>query len=472
MTLIVHTQEDEQRQLNMTIEVPEERVSDQVNKKIRQLARQVNFPGFRKGKVPTHVIVKQYGADYLRAEAVEDMVNELFTEALRQTQVTPYAQPILHNLELHPVVLKLTIPLEPQVTLADYRATFRQEISEPEITEEQVNEALARLQKNHKTVNVVDRPAAAGDVVVASGSVVLEPTGAEGEDLSENVLLDGENQELVLDLASPYPCADFVNQLIGVVAGDEKQFSFAFPADDEEYPGRVGSAQLTINEVKEEILPELNDEFAKLVDEEYETLEQVRSAEKERLLREAQQEARGELLDKFVEELLGQSTLIYPPGAITQELQDMTDNLRQQVENYGWKWEDYLNNSGKTVADLHEGWRERAVNQLERGLILREFIRSEKIFVTSEEIDAEFNSQMDMMNREMTAEIREMMRNIIFGQQEGRMRLANDVMLGKVHDRLKQIYSGTAPDLNEIEVDHSAFDFDHDHEHDHDHDHA
>lgn len=472
MTLIVHTQEDEQRQLNMTIEVPEERVNDQINKKIRQLARQVNFPGFRKGKVPTHVIVKQFGADYLRAEAVEDMVNDLFSEALRQTQVTPYAQPVLHNLELHPVVLKLTIPLEPQVTLADYRATFREEISEPEITEEQVNEALVRLQQSHKTVNVVDRPAAAGDLVVVSGSIVLEPTGEEGERATDNVLVDGENEEFVLDPAETYPGTNFVEQLIGAVAGDVKAFSFDFPADDEDYPGRKGLTSFTVNEVKEVILPELNDEFAKVVDEEYETLEQVREAEKERLLREAQQEARGALLDKFVEELLGQSTLIYPPGAVTQELQDMTDNLRQQVENYGWKWEDYLNNSGKTVEDLHEGWRERAVKQLERGLILRELIRSEKIFVTNEEIEAEFNSQMDQMNRDMTAEIREMMRNIIFSQQEGRMRLANDVMLGKVHDRLKQIYSGTAPDLNDVEVDHSAFDFDHDHEHDHDHDHA
>ncbi|MCA9901880.1 MAG: trigger factor family protein, partial [Anaerolineales bacterium] len=121
MTLKIQTEQDDQRQLLMTIEVPEDRVEKQMQVTARKLAKEVSIPGFRRGKVPYQVLVKRLGRDALRTEAVEDMLQSVFTEALDEVDPDIYAPANFDDMQMEPLVLKFTVPLTPEVTLGNYR---------------------------------------------------------------------------------------------------------------------------------------------------------------------------------------------------------------------------------------------------------------------------------------------------------------------------------------------------------------
>ena len=156
MTLNIQTEQDDQRQLLMTIEVPEERVEKQMRQTARKLAKEVNIPGFRKGKAPYPVMLKRLGRDVLRTEAVEDMLQTVFTEALDEVNPDVFAPANFDDMEMEPLVLKFTIPLTPEVTLGNYRE-LRKEIESVEITEEAIAEALERIQTQHEQLEDVER---------------------------------------------------------------------------------------------------------------------------------------------------------------------------------------------------------------------------------------------------------------------------------------------------------------------------
>jgi trigger factor len=151
VTLKIQTEQDDQRQLLMTIEVPEERVEKQMRQTARKLAKEVNIPGFRRGKAPYPVLLKRVGREALRTEAVEDMLQDLFKEALDEVNPEIYAPANFDDMALEPLVLKFTIPLMPEVTLGNYRE-LRKEIEPVEITEEAIAEALERIQARHQTL--------------------------------------------------------------------------------------------------------------------------------------------------------------------------------------------------------------------------------------------------------------------------------------------------------------------------------
>ena len=121
MTIIIHTDEDDQRQLALKVEVSEDRVESAMQKRARQLSSQMRIPGFRPGKVPYGVIVQRFGREAIRAEAVEDLVQDIYEEALTEAEVAAYGRPSLDDMEMEPLVMTFVIPLEPVITLGDYR---------------------------------------------------------------------------------------------------------------------------------------------------------------------------------------------------------------------------------------------------------------------------------------------------------------------------------------------------------------
>ena len=181
MTLKIQTEQDDQRQLLMTIEVPEDRVEKQMRQTARKLAKEVSIPGFRRGKVPYQVLVKRIGRDALRTEAVEDMLQSVFTEALDEIDPDIYAPANFDDMEMEPLVLKFTIPLTPEVTLGEYRE-LRKEIEPVEVSEEALSEALERIQTQHQQLEDVDRPVEKGDMVTLSGKGELLPGEEEEEE--------------------------------------------------------------------------------------------------------------------------------------------------------------------------------------------------------------------------------------------------------------------------------------------------
>jgi trigger factor len=441
VTLTIRTEEDEQRQLKVTVEVAEERVQQAMRKKARSLAREVNVPGFRKGKAPYNVILNRFGVEAVRADAIEDMVQDVVVETMDEIEAEPYLQPTLDDLQMEPLVMQLTVPLEPTVVLGDYRA-IRKELEPVEVTEEALEEALERVQARHQILEDVDRPAALGDLVTLHGA------GKTDDDEAEDIW-HHHDSELLLDPEKVFPGLPVVENIVGMSAGEEKQFRFTFPEDyeEEELAGRDAVFDVSISLVQSRELPELTDELVK-EDGEFETVEELKQGLAEQLQEQAERQAKSDMMDEFVDDLLVEAEINYPPAAVTSEIEDTVENFKNQVTRSGWKWEDYLQLQGETEASLGEQVREDAEERVRRGLVLRQFIREEKLAVDSADIDASIEKRLDSFGED--EELRDRLRSF-FTQGQGLESMSSEILLEKTQERIEAIVTGNAPDLEALE---------------------
>lgn len=473
MTLKIQTEHDDQRQLLMTIEVPEERVEKQMRKTARKLAREINIPGFRKGKVPYPVLLKRVGKEALRGEAVEEMLQPVFSEALDEIDPDIYAPANFDDMEIEPLVLKFTIPLTPEVTLGNYRE-LRKEIEPVEVSEEAVHEALERIQAHHQELEAVERPVELGDLVTLSGKGELLPTEEDEKETAESnesaedesntetnlpedhIIFDSESVDLIMDPEQIFWGEDFVNNIVGMEAGDEKTFTMTFPDDfeEKELAGRDATFTITVLNVQSRTLPALDDELAKL-EGTFETIEELRQSVKDELQTNAENEAKNALIEEMIDDLLEDATLVYPPAAIETEIDGMIENFKNQVTRSGWSWEDFLKLQNNEEDDLRENFREAAEEQLKRQLVLRQFILDEKLRVTQEDIDAKIDEKVSQFgdNEALLDGMRE-----YYSKGQAFEMLSSEILMDNAYARMEAVLTGNAPDLAELEAEEEADD--------------
>ncbi len=468
MTLTIHKEEDAQRQLLLTIEVAEERVEKAMRQMAKKVAKDVHVPGFRRGKAPYQVIVNRVGREALRAETVDEIMPAIFEEALADVDETElYGRPELTDVEMEPLVLKFALPLQPIVKLGDYRG-IRQEVEPVEVTAEAVDKALEEIQIKHQVLEEVDRAVEAGDLVALSGLGKLAPeeaeaAKAEGADAdeveateaeenaagsAEQIIFAEERIDLLMDSTKVYPNTPFVENLLGLSAGEQTSFSFVFPDDyeDEELRGREAAFEVTILNVQSRQLPDLNDELAQQ-EGEFETLAELRAATLERLQQAAEAQAKEDLIEGMTDKLLAEAELVYPPAAVDAELDDMLQTLKTQARYSGWEWDDYLRMQGLTEEMLRDNFRETAVTRVERGLLIRQFILDEKLRVKAEDVDGLIEERVRKFENE---DLQNSMRDY-YRQGSGFDSISGEVLHEKVYERIMAIYAGTAPDLAELE---------------------
>ena len=442
MTLTIHTEEDSERQLKVTVEVPENQVQAQMRRTARDLARQVNIPGFRKGKVPYNILVQRVGEEALRADAVEEMLESVFVEALEEIEESPYRQPSIDDIEMKPLVLKITIPLEPIVKLGDYRA-IRREIQPVEVTDEALEEALERVRSQHEILEPVDRPAEIGDLITVSGEGKIDEEDGE-------VIWHEHETDLVLNPEKLFPSLRFVENLVGMSAGETKEFIFTFPEDydDEELAGRNASFEVSVERVQSRELPEITDEMAQ-EEGEYETVEELREGLKKDLYEQSERQAKSDLLDDVVNEMMSEAEINYPPALVEAELDDTLANFKEQVTRSGWQWDDYIKLQSHTEESLRDEWREDAIERVRRGLVLRQFVEEEKLSVSSSEIDSAVDKRLGRFGE--NEELHDQLRSF-FTQGQGLDMMTNEILMDKVQERVEDIVTGNAPDLEALEA--------------------
>lgn len=473
MTLTIHTEQDEQRQLHMTIEVPEERVEKQMRQTARKLARDYRFPGFRQGRAPYAVVVGRIGRDNLRAEAVEELLQSVFEEAMDQVDPDAYAPAEFEDMEMEPLVLRFTIPLMPEVDLHDYRA-LRKEIEPVSVTEEAVNEALENIRARHQLLEEVERPVEGGDMVTIAGRgelILMEEVEEEeaeaqeeaevGDEAAEvdetddtfeeedidTVLFDTEGMELIMDAGKLFPGTPFVENLVGLSIGDKTSFSFTFPDDfeDEELAGKEAEFEIEILQVQNRDLPELNDDLAK--EEGHESLAEMVEETRANLEKAAESQAKNELIDGMIEDMLAQATLVFPPAAVELEIDNRIESFKQQVTRSGWQWEDYLTLQGTAEEGLREDFREAAEEAVRQQLVLRQFVLEEKLSVDEADVEAKIDERVMSFgdNETLTNSMRE-----FYKKGAGLEMISSEILVDKVAERMKAILSGNAPELEAL----------------------
>jgi trigger factor len=435
--------EDDRRQLTVTVDIDESYMQQEMRKTVRKLSKEVRIPGFRQGKVPYQVMLKRFGEETIRAETIEDMATPIYNQMSEELEEAPYSQVTLQEVTLHPPQLTFLVPLSPVIELGDYRS-MRQEVEPIEITEEAIQHALEHVQQQHQILEPVERPAEAGDMVTLGGKGTVP---GEIEDDEPLVIFEQERVDILLDAEQLAFGPDFVAEIVGMAAGDEKQFDITLPEDflEEEHAGKVASFALVVLEVKHRELPDIDDDLAQ-EEGDYETLDELKEKLTEELETQAARTAREERLDKLIEYLIENSTLVYPEALINEELDQTMERYKRQLTGYGWEWEDYSRSQGVTEESLREEWAENAREGVERGLLLSEFVKAEHIQVADADIEAKFDEQYGHIENE---ELRENIKEIMM-KGDNVLSVANEVILEKVSARLVEIFSGNAPDLEAL----------------------
>ncbi len=427
----IETHKHDDGTLDLTIEVEDERVQTALRAAARQLAKRYRVPGFRPGKAPYDVILRQFGEGALYELALEDLGPKVYAEALEQEKIEAYGPGSLQNFTTKPLVLKFTLPLRPEVDLGDYRS-LRLPYTAPEVRDEQVNEALEHLREHQAVMEPVERSAAMTDVVVLDVKGYLN----EGENPSDFLLAD-ENVSLLLDEKTDWPAPGFAPHILGLKAGENKKFDLTFPEDyaNEPLRGQAAHFEATVKEVKQRVVPEWSDELARAIGD-YQTVDELRRRVREDLAREAGSAVERDYNEQILTQLLGQATIRYPLVLLEEEVDDLLKDLDRRLREQRLTLDDYLKIEGKTKDDLREEYRPRATERLKRALILGKVVELEKLDISDEDVDDQIE-KLSTPFGEQAGAIRK-----LFATADARRSLSVDLITRKALQRLAAIARG------------------------------
>lgn len=377
----VTTEQVEDCVATVTIEVDEETVKPTLEKVARQASGRFQIPGFRKGRAPYAVVARLVGEQYLRQEALEEMAPALVERALTEQGIEPYGRPKLTEVKVEPTMqLTVSVPLAPKVELGDYRSIHIEPPS-VEVTDEQVQQALDAMRRERAVREPIDRPLQVGDWVTAHVAI-RDATAEEAE--------EGEAREQTF----PVPTAEseaipgLSEHLVGANVGDTIEFEAAIPSGrEEDATSNLAHVKIVIDKAEEEVMPELNDEFAVLMGD-YDNLDALTDEVRRRLERVAEQRAQAEVRRQATEKLVEISDIKYPPDAVEMEMERMAAEFEARLSQQRISLDAYLKAIRKTREELVELQRPAAERRVREALALREFIRAEEIQVSPEELTA------------------------------------------------------------------------------------
>jgi trigger factor len=315
-------------------------------------------------------------------------------------------------------------------------------VEEAEVTQDALDEAMYQLRVSFQELEEVERPAEIGDLVTVTGE-------GKVKDSDDEVIWSEQDTELLVDPEKTFPDVPFVEKIVGLSAGDENEFNISFPEEyeEEDLADKEAVFNIAVSKVQSRTLPELDDELAQEAGD-YQTVSDLREAMEQELLEQAENRTRNELLDEWVEDLLSEAELVYPPAVVESELDRMVEEFKEQITRSGWQWDDFLKLQGETDESLRVNWNEGAVNRIRRGLVLREFARQEILEVESNDIDEMLEERLGQYddNKELQEQLRS-----VFTQGQGLDSMSSDILMNKVVERVQEIVTGNAPDLDELD---------------------
>jgi trigger factor len=451
--LKIETHPREDHQITMVVEIDAERLEGARHRAARKISDRAKIPGFRPGKAPYDVVRRLYGEAVITEEAVEILVDDIYPQAIKEADIQPAGQGQLENIEsMDPPKFVFTVPLAPTVELGDYRSVrLPYEWVAP--GEDKLDEAIADLRRMYSSTETVERAAQEGDFVLVdvTGSKAKPKEGEENAPLLERngyaALVRKDEKE------DEWPFSGFSKKLVGVKPGEETEFTHKFDKDhsDEVLQGQNVRFKVKVKTVRGVNMPELDDEFAKKSGL-GQTVDELHTRMRENL----DAESRAEYEDKYYEDLIGQiktgATIKYPPQVLDHEMAHVLEDVESRLKSQGIANMDAYYKMINTTREqfVEEQAKPVAQRRLERGLIMDEIARAEKIEVDEQSLEQEFNNawatlamtdpEFSKRTKGGTRPTREMIDAVA-------MDSANRLLTRRVLDQLKAIATGEAGEL-------------------------
>lgn len=435
-TLNIEKTIEENHEAKLVVEVEPEKMEQYKRRAARKISERGKIPGFRPGKAPYHMVVLNYGEQAVIEQAIDYFVDAEYSNILKEAEVEPGAAGSLESIDsLEPPKLTFRVPLAPEVDLGDYLSIrMPYEWSVP--SQEEVDKALADLRQMYATTENVEREAQEGDYVLMDVKSETEELNRDG--FAAVARTEGRD--------SDWPYNGFGGELIGLKPGDVKTVKYTFPEDwdVEELKGKEVEMEVTVKTVRAVNLPELDDEFAKTVGA-GETLDELVEAVK----KDVEARSKNDYDDKYFVELIEKikegATFKYHEHSLEHEGEHVLEDLSNRLAQQGMDLDTYFKVRNTTREQfIEEEVKPVAKKRFERSLILDEIVRREKLEVSDESLDAEFNNTLNAMI--MQGLDMKKIRGGRKGQQQlaqaVAMESANRVMTRNALDLLKSIAVG------------------------------
>jgi trigger factor len=383
-------------QIGLEIEITPEITKQTYEQVIKNLASTTNIPGFRKGKVPRQILLQRLGTTRIKAAALEELVQDGIEKAVKQEAIQAIGQPqlrtsfeeLINNYEPgKPLIFSAAVDVEPEVNLVQYTG-LQAQAEEIKYDPTQVENVLNQEREGLATLIPVEgRAAQIGDVAVVDFKGLLSKAEGEDETAEPTPIPGGEATDFQIELQEDKFIPGFVSGMVGLNPGETREIPAQFPDPyvNEELAGKAAIFTVTLKELKEKELPELNDDFAQEVSD-FNTLDELRASLEERYQKEAEEKTKTNKQEALLAELLKYVEVDLPTTLIEQEIDTMLTQTAVRLSQQGLDVRKLFTQD--IIPQLRERSRDEAIERLKRSVGLREVSKRESIEVTSEEVQA------------------------------------------------------------------------------------
>lgn len=381
-------------------EVPVDVYAKGIDAAFNEVKKQISVPGFRKGKMPKQVFFQMYGEESLYQDALNKILPDVYGEAVSETGAMTVGQPKIEAESMNKGetwVLTAEIELAPEIELGQYKGV-EVPASDTSVSDADVDEELANMQQGQSELVLVEEAAKNGDTVVIDFDGSVDGVHFDG----------GQADNYSLELGSGSFIPGFEEQLVGAKAEDKVDVKVTFPEDYQaaDLAGKEAVFEVTVHEVKTKEVPALDDEFAKDVDEEVETLAELKEKVKARLADQKASAAKEAKEDAAVAAAVDNAKVVgdeIPASMIDEDVHRQMNQMFASMQQQGISPELYYQITGTSEDDLHKQYEEGAERRVKTNLVLEAIVKAEDIKPSDEEIAAEVKSLAEAYNMEEDA---------------------------------------------------------------------
>ncbi len=374
--------------VRVRVEVPPGEVEGRVERRARQLGRELKLPGFRKGKVPAPLVLQRVGREAVLEEAVRDTLSSWYTDAIETAGIVPVGDPKVDLGDLPPQGKALEFSIEigvlPKAELGDYQGL---EVArrEPAVSDEQIQQEVDAMRERLARLDAVERKAGQGDFVVVDYVGYLPPEDVSSGEAAEP-FAGGEGRDQLVELGGGNLIPGFEEGLLGAGAGETRTVQLSFPGDygNEELAGKEASFEITVKEVKRKRLPELDEDFA--IDAGFDSVEELREDIHSRLIEAEKQRIEGEFREAALDAAVAQAQVPVTPALTEARAKEMWERMLHSLGHRGISREAYLKIVARGEAEILAEMQSDAEQALHREAVLTAIVAAEGIVPSEQDL--------------------------------------------------------------------------------------
>lgn len=373
----------------LTVTVPKEEVDKGLDKAFKKVVKQINVPGFRKGKMPRPLFEQRFGVESLYQDALDFILPEAYGNAVEEAEINPVDRPEIDVTQMEKgkeLIFEATVTVEPEVELGEYKG-LAIEKQDREVTDEEFEEALNDAVSRQAELSVKDGEIAEGDVANINFDGYVDGEAFEG----------GQAEGYDLEIGSGSFIPGFEEQLIGLKANDSKDVVVTFPEEyhAEELAGKEATFKTDINEVKAKEVPELDDELAQELDESVKTVDEYKEKLRKDLEEAKVNQADATEKEEAITKASDNATVEIPEAMINTELDRMMQEFEQRISQQGLNLDLYYQFSGQSEEEFKGQMKEDAEKRVKTNLTLRAIADAENIEISDEDVEAELTKMSE-----------------------------------------------------------------------------